>query len=253
MAQERVGEVEAVLGGFPAPMRDVLVPLLYYKSHFLGDWFRAMVRQEQDPELRNALLKVTQDSLMETVETLAAATAWERTRPDAEQLDALARMLHRRVVEEMLAIKESNAESGLLLAMAAPTPELREKLRGLANIDRRHADALRGLLGASTTERLGTVRGGANAAGVHAGRAPGRTLGATLAAAMKEFEARGTQVRRVVMSATALRHLRDEGEVAPDGTVRGTPVDIDFAWAGEAFAIVTGERVSLAEILMREP
>lgn len=52
------------------------------------------------------------------------------------------------------------------------------------------------------------------------------------------------------MSSMALRHLRDEGSVAPrQGDVFGLPVDIDFSWEDEAFAISSRGRISLAEIV----
>lgn len=251
MPAERVGQAEAALGGFHPPMRDLLVPILLYKSHFLGDWFLAIARAEQDESLRSALLKLSADCLRESLGLLAAASEWDAMRPDPARLEGLARTLHTRAIEEMVLMKELTAESVLLAAMQAPTPALREKLRALADLDREHADVLRALVGADTVAQAESRRAPEGPLGAHAGRLPGRTLGSSLAAAIARVAQQGVAVRRVVVSPTALRHLRDEGEVAPDGTIQGFPAEVDFAWGDECFALMTTERVSLASILTR--
>ncbi|MEA3200560.1 MAG: hypothetical protein QOE90_1988 [Thermoplasmata archaeon] len=250
MAEQRITEVEATLGGFSPAMRDVLVPLLLYKSHFLGDWFLALARQEPDPAMRGALLQVSRDTLREALEMLGVAKTWEGTRPDPARFEALARELQRRAMEDMLALKEGNTEAVVMAAMQAPTPPLREALMKLADRDRMHADELRTLIGANTVAESMLRRGrDEGARGAHEGRAPGRTLSATVHASLERLAATGATPRRLVVSHGALRHLRDEGVVMPDATVYGLSVEVDFAWGDECFAISTSDRVSLAEIM----
>ncbi|HWH08703.1 MAG TPA: hypothetical protein VNX21_05845, partial [Candidatus Thermoplasmatota archaeon] len=152
------------------------------------------------------------------------------------------------ILRDLLVVKEGNNEAVLYLAMRAPTDELRRKLVRLADRDRVHADVLRALLGAEVPRDVEADAEGA-ALGAREARAGGGTLSHSIRQDLQRLQASGCQVVRLVLSPAAMRHLRDEGAIARDGTAFGLPVDVDFGWGGECHAFVTDERVRLSELL----
>lgn len=247
----RRSAADATLGAFQPPVRDTLVPLLLYKSVFMGDWFEEMLGQERDERVRATLAAVARDTFREAIEVIDTMRAWQGLPTEPDTMEALIQTLQRRILHDLLVFKEGNNEAVLYAAMRAPTDELRRKLVRLADRDRGHADAMRALLGTEPAPGVGAgPRTGV--VGAREGRTPGGTLSASLRADLERFRASGTRVSRLVLSPGALRHLRDENLVQPDATAFGLPVDVDFGWAGEAHAFVTEERVRLAELLSRE-
>jgi len=241
------GSVEATLGAYHASSRRTLVPLLAYKGPFLAEWFGEIIRHEEDADVREALAGIARDTLRETIEILATMSAWEQTRIDPSPEHG--RLLQRRAIHDLLRLKEGSSEVVLLTGMQAPTQELRARLVALADRDREHADLLRRLLGSGALASLRARPQGDGQLGAHEGRTHGSTLAASVRARVREMEESGVRVDRLVLSAVSLRHLRDEGEVKPDGTALGLPVDVDFGWRGEGFALVTDARASLAEVV----
>ena len=260
---------ETTLGAFDTRTRHLLVPMLMYKSVFMGEWFAALVRHERDASVQAALEHVSRDTLRETLEVLDVMRAWEAARVPREAEEDLIHHLNRRLLHDLMSVKEGNNEVLVMAAMRAPTQALRARLLELAERDREHADELRVLLGvdALTTSLRGV---NASAGGIHgargddddddtiagrasvgaaAGRAEGETLGATIAATIDELRDAGEAPARILLSHVALRHLRDEGAISPDGTAFELPVDVDLGWRGECFAVVTEDRARLSEIL----
>jgi hypothetical protein len=245
------GSVESALGGYGEATRGVVVPLLLYKSAFLGEWFEALVRRERDPSVRGTLVKLSESTLREAIELLDTMRRWDPLTADAH---ALPETLQRQVIGDLVALKEGSNEAILHAAMRAPTDELRRALVRLADLDRVHADDLRALL-ATTSVRELTLRRRPESplpAGAHEGRRPGVSLRASIQGTIRAIVDLGTSPARLTLSAAAYRHLRDEGEVRPEATAFGLPIDVDFGWSGECYAVVTGERVRLAELLTQE-
>ena len=252
----RRSAADATLGAFEPPLRDALVPLLLYKSVFLGDWFEALARQEREEAVRRALLDVSRDTLREAIEAVDTFRPWQAVPHDADAIDRVVQVLQRRILHDLLQMKEGNNEAMLYVAMHAPTDEVRRKLVRLTDRDRVHANILRGLLGTAPVGH-GRERGDNDAdeggsLGAREARSREGTLTGSLRADLARIEARGTAVARLVLSPAALRHLRDEGAVGSDGVALGLPVDVDFGWSGECHAFVTDERVRLSELLSRE-
>lgn len=240
---------EATLSAFEPPTREALVPILLYKSVFLGDWFEALVAREPDLDVRAALAAIARDTFRETIEFIDTMRPWRDIPHDPAVLEETTPVLQRRLVHDLLHLKEGNNEAMLYLAMRAPTDELRRKLVRLADRDREHANALRSLLGTQLPADPAPDDG---AIGARERRAAAGTLLASVKADLARFQAANAQVMRLVLSPGALRHLRDEGVVERDGTALGIPVDVDFAWSGESHSFLTDERVRLSELLSRE-
>lgn len=242
----RRSAAEATLGAFDPPMRDLLVPLLMYKSVFLGEWFVALASHERDVDVREALGSIHRDTLREAIELVEAARAWGDLPLDAGSLEAVVPVLQRRILQDLLELKEGSTEAVLYAAMRAPTDELRRLLVSLADRDRAHGDVLRALLG---TAGAAARREGPESPGVREQRAGEGTLSRSIRKDIDGVRQAGHEPVRLVLSAITLRHLRDEQQVSPDGTAFDLPADVDFGWRGESYAIETSERVRLAELL----
>lgn len=252
-AHRRPTHAEATLGAFPESTRSLIAPLLTYKSVFLGEWFTEVVRQEPDEKTREFLLRLSRDTLRETIQLLATMRAWDAARLPPERHEELASTLQRRLVEDLLILKEGSNEVVAYTAMHAPSRSLRDELLALADVDRVHADGMRALKGGPSMrraqDRARRERDADETLGAHTSRGEHATLLASLRARVDAAEEAGARVSRLVVSDLALRHLRDEGAVAPDGRVLGRPVDVDFGWRGECYSLVTNERVRLTELL----
>lgn len=225
--------------------------LLVYKALFEGARFQALAIRTEDPAEAAILAAISRESAEEADATTRVIDAWNAKPVGAEDV---VRILRARMLADLLHLKESTTEAFLLAGMRAPTDTLRRAFVELADVDRRHADALRGLLGARRipTHELqdaASRRQGASA-GAYAGREGEPTFSRRLARAVEELRADGQEPAGLVLSAVALRHARDEGLLGPDdGTALGLPVEVDFGWCGECFAVETRERVTLAELI----
>lgn len=247
-----VGSAETTLSAYRPTTRQALVPLLAYKAPFVGEWFAALTRHEPDPHVRARLARMNLDTVRETIELLAVVSAWERLPVDDDSLRQHAANVHRRALHDLMRLKEGSAEVVLLTGMVAPTAELRDRLVALADVDRVHADELRELMGAAALAELRGRPEQGGALGAHEGRVEGSTLSESVRDRLAQLESAGVRPTRLVVSPTALRHLRDEGVGMPEGIALGLPVDVEFGWRGECFSIQTDARVTLAEIISQE-
>lgn len=240
--------VDAMLGGYPRALQALLAPPLLYKAMFLGEWFESVTRLETSADVRSRLVAMSRDTLEEALQLIGAVETWSHRLPAPEEGDDLAQRLRRLLLQDLIVMKEGSTEAVLVLAMRAPTLELRERLLALADRDRVHADELRRLIKA---ERARIPAPPDTAVGVHVGR-DGGSLRRAMQAARERLAKLGEAPVRVVVSAEALRHLKDEGAVTDEGTILDLPADVEFGWRGECFAFMTDERVRLAELLTKE-
>lgn len=250
---------KTTLGGYGTFTQQALVPILLYKSIFLGDWFGQLTALEREDGVRSALEKLSRDTLREMLDVLSVMKHFDEAQGSPEDREEFLATLQRRVLHDLMKVKEGSTEVVVLAAMRAPTESVRERLLALADLDRVHADALRVLLGArEVRESLQAPEKAEPPAlplGVYAAGARSGTLTDRLRVHIDAMARREDTPRRLILSPAAYRHLRDEGAVQDDATALGLPVHVDFGWEGEAFTIESGSRVSLSEILtaMRVP
>lgn len=236
-------EVDSLSG----PMRRLVRALLLYKSMYTGPWFESL-GVEEDPRTRSLYQSITRETWEQARATMDLLHRWDAMAPQ-EATESLTEQVLTRLLEDMLTLKKSSTEVFLSAGIGAPSEEMRREFLRLADMDRRHAEALRQALGVrlpKDTPEPETRR----FAGVHTGPFAAGTLSDTVQRSLDQARAAGQEPRRLVMSDTVLRHLRDEGSVPPgQGDVFGLPVDIDLGWQQEAFAIISRSRISLAEIV----
>jgi hypothetical protein len=241
-------EIERALADLPPDLGHIARDLLAYKALLHGDWWGDLAERSGNEEEARVLRAIHLETLSEARRTLDAMAAWHRTPTPGG--DVVPR-LRARMLTDLLYVKESTTEAYLLAGMRAPTNSLRNEFLRLADVDRRHADDLRALLGARSVERLqreGVPEGAS--AGAYEGRGDAPSLSQRVVRAVEGLRADGQEPSGLVLSAVALRHARDEGLLGPDdGTALGLPVDVDFGWRGECFCVQTRERVNLAEII----
>jgi hypothetical protein len=246
----RAGLPEEELRGLAHPLRDAAADLLLYKSLFRGAWFEHLASHQADARVAETLRRMSRETEEETRQAIQSLQAWS---PLPSSVEEILPKLRADLIEDLLTLKESTTEAFLLVGMRAPTSELRRTFVALADIDRRHADALRALLGTHRVEhRLGASsrpqRGAA--VGAHNQRAPHASLAQSVQRAIDDLRADGQEPARITLSAVALRHARDEGMLGPDdGTALGLQVDVDFGWRGECFAVRTRDHATLSEII----
>lgn len=245
-----MGATQEVLARLSPDMRDLLRELLLHKSIFVGESFVTLATRENEEEDRK-FRRVFDETVQEGTDACRRLEEWDKLPHDRDKVRTVANDVRKNLLDALIVLKELSTEAFLAAAMAAPSKKLRDEIIGLADIDRQHADDLRAIVGASTVSeklRAQEARDEGDAYGAHAGRYTEGTLGRSIQKTLQKLAASGIMPARVVLSSTSLRHLRDEGHVH-DNVAFDLPIDVDLGWGGEAFSIVTRERVSLAEIL----
>lgn len=227
-------------------MRRLVNALMLYKSMFAGPWFDALSREEAPDrkEIYNRIMSETSEQARMAFDLLHR---WDGISEEGKAQRVTDRVL-KRLLDDMLSLKKSSTEVFLSAGIDSPTEEMRREFLDLADIDRRHAESLRTALGVSIPDDPATPTQGF--AGVQSGPFPAGTLSRTIKGALEQARDAGHEPIRIILSSTALRHLRDEGSVVPrQGNIFGLPADVDFSWESEAFSIASRARVSLSEIV----
>lgn len=227
-------------------MRRLVNALMLYKSMFAGPWFEALSKEEA-PDKKEIYEQIMDETSEQAEMAFDLLHRWDGMAEEGRTQRVTDQVL-KRLLDDMLNLKKSSTEVFLSAGIDSPTEEMRREFLDLADIDRRHAEALRAALGVRLPDDPSSPTQGY--AGVHSGPFPAGTLSRTLKGALEQARDAGHEPIRIVLSSMALRHLRDEGSVVPrQGNVFGLPADVDFSWESEAFSITSRANVSLAEIV----
>lgn len=248
MSSAEDGHALEGLAVLPADLRGIGCDLLLYKALLGGPWFEMLLAL--DPrEDASTLRRIVRETETEAQLAILALRQWD---PKSADNEALAVALRNCVFEDLLVIKESTVEAFLRVGMRAPTESLRREFLRLADMDRRHAEELRAALGTrQAADARSDARRDGNGVGAHAGRDGDGTLSRSIRRVLDEMRLDGQDASSVVLSAVALRHLRDEGTIGPDETTLfGLDVEIDFGWQGECFAVRSRDHAALAELVL---
>lgn len=238
-----------VLDQFEDPTRNLLVQALLYKTVFLAPSFRALASREE-PQVRDALLQISHETAAEATALTGLVGAWDR---EDTSFDAIRRCTHdmrRRLLQDLVGVKEGLTETGLAMAMAQRSAEKREHFLKLVDADRKHGDVLRKLLDTPVTRDFATAIDNAEAVlGAHGGRDASTSLSGTIQRRLDAMRKQEFTPSRLVVGPDGARHLRDERVITRKGTAFGLHLDVDMAWQGDAFAIESEERLSYSEIV----
>lgn len=244
-----MGATPALLDQMAPPMRDLLRELLLHKSLFANPWFLTLAAHDDAGQMR-VFERIAQETLAEGKEASQQLNLWASTHIDPDRTERVARDVRHALLESLIRLKGASTEAFLHAAMNAPTEEIRDNLRRLADMDRRHADEMRIVLGTTplSAKLAHELHDGGATFGAHERRYLPGTLGQSVKKTLATLRAHGAEPTHLVLSPIALRHLRDEGLVS-ENTVLGLPAEVELGWGGETFSVMTHERVSLAEIL----
>lgn len=228
------------------PLRRLVNALMLYKSVFAGPWFEALSKEEA-PERKEIYDRIMRETSAQARMAFDLLHRWDGMSEEGRAQRVTNKVLER-LLDDMLSLKKSSTEVFLSAGIDSPTEEMRREFLELADIDRKHAEALRAALGIRLPNDPSSATHGF--AGVHSGPFPPGTITRTIKGALEQARTAGHEPIRIILSSMALRHLRDEGSVLPrQGNIFGLPADIDFSWEREAFSIVSRARVSLSEIV----
>lgn len=234
--------------GLSEPAREFLLHMLLYKSVFIGQSFRTLVGRETSADLRERLLRISDESVAEAAAVAALVREWD-THPGVwEQVSVTKAATRAQLLHDLIRLKEGMTEAGLSAALRAPSEAMRARFLKLVDIDRRHADELREFLGATTTAAFREAQ--EHGLGAHDARDRRSSLSAAVRARLDQLRAKGAEGLRLIVSGEGLRHLRDENVIAEDGRCFGLPIDIDLGWEGDVYAIQTDERLTYAELVV---
>ncbi|HEX2022094.1 MAG TPA: hypothetical protein VHH36_05230 [Candidatus Thermoplasmatota archaeon] len=228
--------------------QEFLLQMLLYKSVFIGHTFRTLVKRETSPELRERLLRISDESVAEATAVAALVHEWDMHPGVWEHVSVTTRETRAQLLHDLIRLKEGMTEAGLCAAMRAPTGPLRDRFLKLVDLDRRHADELREFLGKTTTAAFREAQ--EHGLGAHDARDRRASLSGAIRARLAQFAAKGAEGRRLIVSGDGLRHLRDENAITEDGRCLGLPIDIDLGWEGDVYAIQTDERLTYAELVV---
>lgn len=234
-----------------ANILQIVDALILYDTPMLDQRFQEAVARHPDPQTRQVLSELPRVVARGSRLTRRAAIEWERvTRGGIVDEDFLRRS-ERFLLEAFLDSAESQIRLKTFMSRHAPTREVRDIIDDAILVHRDIATAIRGALDA-----LG-VSGGEDAVGPPKEKAPylGHEpdvgdLRSNIEAAILRMRADKKKPKMLVVSLTALRHLRDQG-LFQDGqpTVMGVPVEVDMAWDAPKYSLRSFDSITLEEIL----
>lgn len=231
----------------PLTVADVVDALLLFDEPILNSRYHGMIARHPEGRVRDDLLRVPALILKAGRAGRAGAEKWMRgTTPVLDE--AFLAWGQRTLLDSFLAMVESQQRLVAYMGRAAPTREAREDFDTMATLHREVAHTLREALALQ-----------AQAAAPHDARPrgtrgaqeedPSGDLRSQVEDAIRTSTRAGHAVRTVMLSATGLRHLRDQG-CFKDGetTLGGAPVVVDFSWDAPAFALLSFDAIPLEDI-----
>lgn len=241
------GERHSLAG---ANVGDIIEGLLLFDEPMLNRHYHAILRRDQNPERRQLLATLPGMVLRSHQLSRDAAKVWQNVGRGTLDQSFIEKGEHV-VLEAYLGLAENELRLIAFMARSAPTNDARAPFDEMAENHREIAEVLR--------KALRDLTSGTPPAPQHPLRsvqeenAEGDLRGQVEAAIRARRES-GRGVRRVVLSHTAQRRLRDQGCFqGEDTTLLGAPVAIDLSWESPAFAIEGYDVVPLEEILAQKP
>lgn len=226
----------------PVLIQELVDALLLFDEPMLNSRFHGLLLRDRAPWRQRLLEGLPALVVRSHQHARLAAQGWTGLRFDARFVARVERAL----LEAFLSLAESQLRAISFMANSAPAAAPRRSFDEMATIHRRICHDLRAVLqGLASEADFASVRSGVRSVQEED---VGGYLRGQLEEALRERVRRGG-VRRIVLSHTAQRHLRDQGLFrGGETTVEGTPVAIDLSWEGPAFAIEGFDVLPLEEI-----
>ena len=224
--------------------------LILFDSPILDQRFQEAIAMHPDAKHRAALAALPQRVAEGARLTRRAGVEWERVSGGPLLEAEFRERAERFLLEALLESAELQIQLKTFLADHAPTREVRDHVDAALVIHRELVHALRAAIGALGDQPEG-VRPERDQAYL-GGEAEHGDLRGQVEQAIRAMVGSGQKPRALVLSANAVRHLRDQG-LFQDGApaVLDVPVRVDLSWPGSCFALLSFDNVALDEILGR--
>lgn len=244
--RERLG-----LEDVPSPsLAQVVDALILFDSPILDQRFQEAIAMHPDAKVRAALAALPERVAEGSRLTRRAGVEWERIRGGGALMeDEFKRRAERFLLEALLESAEIQIQLKAFLASHAPTRDVRDLIDEAIAIHRELAQLLRDALARLGEPRHQGVPPTAHQSYVGHESERGDLRG-QVEQAIRAMIGSGQKPKTLLLSANALRHLRDQG-LFQDGrpTVLDVPVRVDFSWPGRTFALVSIDNAALDEIM----
>lgn len=247
----------------PTPsLLQVIDALILFDGPILDQRFQDAIAMHPDAKARAALEMLPSRVAQGSRITRRAGVAWERAVGGTVIEDDFRRRAERFLLEGLLESAETQIRLKTFMAWNAPTAEVRKLLDDAIAIHRELTHVLREAIGKLPDEEAPPHHEDESALVARpASRKPPVEVGAEdptgdlrtqIEAAFEHMQARRKKPRLLVLSANALRHLRDQGVFQDQNpSFHGVPVQIDFSWSGSTYALMSYDSEALDEILTR--
>lgn len=235
----------------PSPsLAQVVDALILFDTPILDQRFQEAIAMHPDPKVRVALAALPERVAEGSRLTRRAGVEWERVTGGGSILeDEFKRRAERFLMEALLESAEIQIQLKTFLAGHAPTRDVRQLVDDAIAIHRELAQVLRDAIA-----RVGEARHQGippTARQTYVGQESERgDLRGQVEQAIQAMIGSGQKPKVLLLSANALRHLRDQG-FFQDGrpAVLDVPVRVDFSLPGSSFALVSIDNVALDEIM----
>lgn len=227
--------------------------LLLFNEPILNHRFHEMLKREREGASQTELGELP--SRIVTAEILAreGAVRWRDTsgsgRGFSERFIASGKLA---LIESYLDLAASQTRLLAFMGRNAPTEDSRRKFEAAVQETRDVSDILRRMAekAADESHPWDEPDGGDTLRLVQEEEHPPGDLRGQVEEAIRDARAAGREPRRLLLSHTALRHLRDQGCFREGkATLLGVRVDVDLGWDAPAFALETYEVVPLEQML----
>lgn len=240
----------------PTPsLLQVVDALILFDGPLLDQRFQDAIAMHPDAKTRSVLAMLPSRVAHGSRITRRAAVEWERTVGGSILEDDFRRRAERFLLEGLLESAETQIRLKTFMSSHAPTAEVRKLVDDAISIHRELTHALREAIGkladdeAPDEDSDGAATKPPLAVGAED---PSGDLRGQIESAFHAMQARHQKPRLLVLSTNALRHLRDQGIFPTDvPSFHGVPVQVDFAWSGSAYALLSYDSESLEEIMTR--
>lgn len=224
---------------------ELIEALCLFDEPMLNSRYHGMLLRRRDDDLHEQLAELPLLVLQGARLAREGAMAWGAKRKRVQE-DRFIEWAEYTVLESFLTLAENQLRVISHIARSAPDLPSREPFDKMAATHRHIAGVLRTALKAQFAAAPGPPPAPRH---VQEEEATGDFRG-QLEGAMRAAEASGSGVRKILLSPTGLRHLRDQG-CFRDGvpTFKDHSVAVDLGWKTPAFVIETYDQVPLEEII----
>lgn len=223
-----------------ATVMEATEALLLYGDPLLGTPFQEWLCRQAGTRIGRRLHRLPEIAAGARRAARRGALEWACSAAGSHADEYVARC-ERRALQGFFILADRQACVGTWMARRAPTDPIRARFATASDLFAEVTRELRDALAAVDASHLVSAWQ-ASAMGCAQEETRDGDLRWQVGRVVEALRAVGKRPERIVLSPTALRHLRDQGCVpGGDGALFGVPVAVDFGWPTSSFAVETGD------------